>query len=128
MSREQFIDADRRVRRYVTLILFLDACAAVAVGLALPALANAREEFLVRRGEGAQRVLVGLITVAVVLGPLLLTPFLFALWVDRRFGLRCPECRRSITLRGRRSEILRSGRCSWCRHTLFEAGGTGDGL
>jgi hypothetical protein len=122
MSREQFIKADRRVRCYLCLILFLTAGAAIGLGLALPAWADAREWLLSHRGEGAIRVLVGLLVGAVVLGPLFLIPFLSFLWVDRRFGLRCPGCQRSVTFRGRYSEVLRSGRCCWCQQTLFEPG------
>ncbi len=122
MSRERFIKADRRVRCYLCLILFLTACAAIGLGLALPAWAEAREWLRAHRGEGAVRLLVGLLVQAVVFGPLLLIPFLSVMWVDRRFGLRCPGCKRSVTLRGRYSEILRSGRCCWCQQTLFEPG------
>ena len=41
VKREQFIEADRRVRRYLCLILFLTACAAIGLGFALPAWAEA---------------------------------------------------------------------------------------
>jgi hypothetical protein len=122
MSREQFIEADRRVRRYLCLILFLTAGAAIGLSFALPAWAEAREWLRAHRGEGAVRLLVGLLVETVVLGPLLLVPFLSVMWVDRRFGLRCPGCKRSVTLRGRYHEVLRSGRCSWCHQTLFEPG------
>jgi hypothetical protein len=122
MSREQFIDADRRVRRYLCLILFLTACAAIGLGFALPVWAEAREWLRAHRGEGAVRLLVGLLVLVAVLGPLLLIPFLSAMWVDRRFGLRCPGCKHSVTILGRYSEILRSGRCCWCQQTLFEPG------
>ena len=122
MSREQFIEADRRVRRYLCLILLVTACAAIGLGFALPAWAEAREWFRAHRGEGAVRLLVGLLVEAVVLGPLLVIPFLSVLWVNRRFGLRCPGCKRSVTLLGRYHEFLRSGGCCWCQQTLFESG------
>ena len=123
MSRGQFIEAQRRIRRYLCLILFLTACAAIGLGFALPAWAEAREWLRAQRGEGAIRLLVGLLVEAAVLGPLLLIPFLAFLWVRRRFGLRCPACNRSVTLRGPSGEILRLGRCHWCQQTLFEPGG-----
>ena len=122
MSREQFLKADRRVRCYYCLILLLTACAAIGLGLVLPAWAEAREWLLAHRGEGTVRLLVGLLVEVVVLGPLLLVSFLSLIWVDQRFGLRCPGCKRSVTLRGRYSEVLRSGRCCWCQQTLFEPG------
>jgi hypothetical protein len=120
MSREQFITAHRRVHRSLLLILFLTACAAIGLGMALPALTEVREWIRAHRGEGGVMLLVVLLIQAVVLGPLLLIPFLSTLWVDRRFGLRCPGCKRSVTLGGRYGEMLRSGRCCWCRQTLFD--------
>jgi hypothetical protein len=123
MSREQFIEADRRVDRYLCVILFLTAFAFIGLSLALPVWAEAREWLRADWAEGAIRSLFGLLVEAVVLGPLLLIPFLSALWVDRRFGLRCPRCKRSLTLLGRSSEIVCSGRCCWCQQTLFEPGG-----
>jgi hypothetical protein len=120
MSREQFIKAYRRVRCYLSLVLFLTGCTAIGLGFALPAWEDGREWLRGHRGEGAVRLLVGLLAEAIVLGPLLLIPFLSVIWVDRRIGLRCPGCMRSVTLRGRYSEILRSGRCCWCQQTLFE--------
>jgi hypothetical protein len=120
LSREQFIKANRQVHCYLCLILFLTACTGIGLSFALPAWADGREWLRAHRGEGAVRVLVALLVVAVVLGPLLLIPFLSVIWVDRGFGLRCPGCKRSVTLRGRYSEILRSGRCCWCQQTLFE--------
>jgi hypothetical protein len=123
MSREQFIEADRRVRRYLCLILSLTACAAIGLSFALPAWVQACDWLRAHRGEGAVRLLVGLLVEATILGPLLLIPFLAFLWVRRRFGLRCMACNRSITLRGSSREILRSGRCPWCQQTLFEPGG-----
>jgi hypothetical protein len=49
------------------------------------------------------------------------------LWLDRQFGLRCPGCKRSVMLRCRHSEVLRSGRCCRCQHELFEPGDRGPG-
>jgi hypothetical protein len=120
MSREQFIEANRRVRRYLCLILFLTACAAIGLSFALPAWAEGREWLRTHRDEGAVQLLVGLLVEVAFLGPLLLVPFLAFLWVRRRFGLRCPGCKRSVTLRGPSGEILRSGRCCWCQQALFE--------
>jgi hypothetical protein len=121
MSREQLLKADRRIRCYLCLILLLTSCAAVGLGVALPAWPQAREWLRASgRGEGAAGLLIGLLVEAAVLGPVLLIPFLAFLWVRRRFGVRCPACKRSVTLRGRAGEVLRSGRCCWCQQTLFE--------
>jgi hypothetical protein len=123
MSREQFIEAERRVRRYLCLILFLTACAAIGLGFTLPAWVEAREWLRAQRGGWAVRLLIGLLVEVAVLGPLLLISFLAFLWVRRRFGLCCPACNRCVTLRGPSGEILRSGRCHWCQQALFEPGG-----
>jgi hypothetical protein len=122
MSREQFIASNRRVCRYLSLVLLLTACAAVGLALALPAWSEAREWLRASGGEGAAGLLVGLLAEVVVLGPLLLAAFLAARWVDRRFGLRCPGCRRSLTLGSPYRKVLRSGRCGRCRQTLFDPG------
>ncbi len=121
MSREQFIEADRRVRRYLILILLLTACAAMGLALLLPAWAATRELFRAAGGEGAARLLFGLLLEAVFVGPLLLIPYLSVVWVNRRLGLRCPGCRQLLTLNGRYRELLRTGRCFRCRQTLFAA-------
>jgi hypothetical protein len=117
MSREQFLQADRRVRNYLLLILTLTSCAAIGLDLALPACAKGLAALRSQLGEG-----VGLLFAAAVLGPLLLIPLLVFLWVDRRFGLRCPGCKRSVLLRCRRWAVLRSGRCCLCQQVLFEPG------
>jgi hypothetical protein len=122
MSREQFIQAARRVHSSLYLVLLLTACAAIGLGFALPAWAGLREWLLAHRGEGAVQFLVGMLAAGVVLGALLLVPFLSFLWVDRRFGLRCPGCKRSVTLPSRHREVLRSGRCCRCQQALFEPG------
>jgi hypothetical protein len=119
--REQLLKADRRVRCYLCLILLLTACVAIGLAVALPAWAEGREWLRSRGGEGAAGFLIVMLVEAAVIGPLLLLPFLAVLWVDRRLGLRCPACKRSVTLRGR--EVVRSGRCCWCQQILFEAGG-----
>jgi hypothetical protein len=120
MSREQFIKANRRLRGYFCLILLLTACAAIGLGLALTSWADARQWLRAHRGEGVVRLLVGLLVEVVILGPLFLLPWLSLMWLDRRFGLRCPGCKRSITLLSRYSEVLHSGRCPRCHQTLFE--------
>jgi hypothetical protein len=126
MSRGQFIEADRRVRRHLCLILLLTACAAVGLALALPVWAEARQWLHAHRSKGVAGLLIGLLVEVAVLGPLLLIPFLAFLWVRRRIGMRCPVCKRSVTLCGLSGEVLRSGRCCWCRQTLFEPGGGTD--
>jgi hypothetical protein len=113
MSREQFIEAAGRVRRYGITAYFLTCATAGAFAFVLPSWAWLRA--LLR--DQAVGWLVGW----VVLAPFLLTPVLALVWADRRFGLRCPGCKRSVILRCRAGEVLRSGRCR-CRQVLFEPG------
>jgi hypothetical protein len=120
MSREQFIKAERRVRGYLCLVLLLTAWAAIGLAFALPGWTEGREWLRAHRGEGSVRFLFVLLVEAVVLGPLLLIPLVSVIWLNHRFGLRCPGCKRSVTLRGRSGDVLRSGRCCWCQQTLFQ--------
>ena len=39
---------------------------------------------------------------------------------DRRLGLRCPHCHRSLTLRCLHERLLQSGECSLCHRRVFE--------
>lgn len=48
---------------------------------------------------------------------------LFALLLylaDRRLGLRCPHCHRSLTLRCVHERVLQSGECSLCHERVFD--------
>jgi hypothetical protein len=48
------------------------------------------------------------------------------LWVgvmiafDRRFGIRCPYCHRSLTARCLPGRVLESGECSFCHAKVFD--------
>jgi hypothetical protein len=122
MSREQFVEANRQIRSYFCLVLCLTSCAAIGLGLALPAWPGFREWAHAHRGEGANRLLFGLLVLGVVVAPFALVPLLSFLWLHRRFGLCCPRCKRSVTLRCRHWEVLRSGLCCLCQNRLFEPG------
>src|SRR5262249_4880816 len=112
MSRGQFLAADRRVRCAIMLVLLLTSCVAIGLGFAVPAWTGLRD--LIRDQE------VGLLLAGLLLATMLLIPFLSIRWVDRRFGVQCPRCRRSATLAARTTAILRSGRCCWCQRRIFE--------
>jgi hypothetical protein len=45
--------------------------------------------------------------------------FLFYL-ADRRLGLRCPHCHRSLTLRCLHERVLQTGECSLCHERVFD--------
>jgi hypothetical protein len=119
MSREQFIDAARRVRAYATLAYFLAACAAVGLGFLLAWWASLVHpgEWLRAHLHEAAITMIGCLVGVSVCGSLMLIP---GLWADRCFGLRCPGCKRSLTLWCRHDAVLRSGLCCRCRQPLFE--------
>jgi hypothetical protein len=129
MTRTHFQVVARRVRLYGNLLIWATGSAvmtlaSVAVWRAAPAI-TAFGIWL--RGQVQAEALVGLIgglAVSVVLVPLALIPLAPALWVDRRFGLRCAGCGRSVTLRCQVGQVLRTGRCCFCQRPLFGPDGS----
>ena len=69
-------------------------------------------------------LLFSLVLIPVLL--LVLVPALLAtaILVDYRFGLRCPNCKRSITFNCIPSVVLETGKCRLCQHPLFEPPGS----
>ena len=129
MTRPQFQDAARRVSLYGNLLIWVTG----SVVIILASLLAWMIEPTIRgfgtwvRGHLQSEVAVGLVgglVCGVVIAPLLLIPLVPALWVDRRFGLRCPNCRRSVTLRCHHYEVLQTGKCCLCHQFLFETNGS----
>jgi hypothetical protein len=129
MTGSQFQEAARRVSLYGNLLMGI-TCAVVIVlgslgdlwaGPLLGEFGNLLRRWL--QDEGVVGLVGGLLG-GVVLAPLLLIPLVPFLWMDRRFGVRCPGCRRSVTLRCRHSEVLRTGKCCLCQQFLFEPAGS----
>jgi hypothetical protein len=59
--------------------------------------------------------LLGGLVVGLTLGVLAALAWLaVVLPLDRSFGLRCPHCHRSLTLRCRHERVLQTGQCSLC--------------
>jgi Zn ribbon nucleic-acid-binding protein len=52
--------------------------------------------------------------------PPLLAWLAIALLLDRQFGIRCPHCRRSLTVRFCSHRVLDTGECSLCGARLFD--------
>jgi hypothetical protein len=128
MTRQQFRDAARRVSLYGNSLMGVTggvviALAALFVWWIGPLIGGfgawLRSQFQNEAVVGLVSGLVG----AVLLAPLLLIPLVPALWVDRRFGVRCPVCRRSVTLRCLHSQVLQTGQCCLCQQPLFEPTG-----
>jgi hypothetical protein len=67
--------------------------------------------------------IVGVVAVLPVI-PILVSPVVLALvlihLLDRRIGLRCPHCARSLTLRCRYRIVARTGECQLCHGSLFD--------
>jgi hypothetical protein len=125
MTREQFIEASRKVRLYGNLSMGLTGSLAIILGTMLvlwagPVMGNfgqlLRDQF---QDEVTVGLIGGLIGTAVC-APLFLISLVPVLWMDRRFGLRCPGCGRSVTLRGGHAAVIRTGKCFRCREVLFK--------
>ncbi len=58
---------------------------------------------------------------AALLGLLVLAIYAVVVIVlDRRHGVRCPHCHRSITLRCQAERVLESGECTLCHAKIFD--------
>jgi hypothetical protein len=60
------------------------------------------------------------ISIAIYVAPIFGLFALLLYLADRRFGLRCPHCRRSLTLRCLHERVLQSGECSLCHQRVFD--------
>jgi hypothetical protein len=128
MNREQFIKAAGRVSLYGNLLMGLTGVVVVTLSSLLLLWADPvlRDFGRLVRGRARDDALAGMIfglVSVLALAPLLVIPLLPAVWVDRQFGLRCPSCARSVTLRCRHDEVKRTGRCCRCQAVLFSQGG-----
>ncbi len=60
------------------------------------------------------------ISIAVYVAPIFGLFVLLLYLADRRLGLRCPHCQRSLTLRCLHERVLQSGQCSLCHERVFD--------
>jgi hypothetical protein len=128
MTRFLYAEAARRVVVHGCLLVSLFSGVLLLLALAVawygpPALQPLREA---ARQQGQGEALAGLLG---LLGGLVLAPLPFLLVLplalyDRRYGLRCPRCRRSVTLGCPQRQVLRSGQCTRCGAVLFESADT----
>jgi len=125
MTRSPYAAAAHRVTVYGGLLMTLVAGILLLLMLAGvsyggPALQALRES---ARRVGQGEALAGLIGLVGGLGlatlPLVLVVLPLKL-CDRRYGLRCPRCGRSVTLSCPQAKVLRTGQCSRCGEVLFE--------
>jgi hypothetical protein len=125
MTRDQFLKASRQVSLYGNLLIWFVGSVVVITESTLvlwsgPIISSFGQVIRNRfQNEGVVGLIGGLVG-GVVFAPFLLIPLLPLLWVDRRFGLRCPGCKRSVTLRCEHGKVLRTGRCCLCQELLFQ--------
>jgi hypothetical protein len=111
MTREEFLVASRRVRIYGSLCF----CFFVPLAVSMAVFLNEKVQ-LIPMESGWFLFALGLTGEGIII---LLLPLLAALCVEKRFGLHCLSCGRSITCRCRRDILLRTGRCCHCNELLF---------
>jgi hypothetical protein len=126
VTYEQFTRASRRSDVYgnlaacatLYLIGILEMLVVYRIGPSIGSFGN----WIQGRGQngGAAGLIGGLVFGTVAVPPLALA-VLPVLWADRRFGLKCPACGRSVTLNNRRYEVTRTGRCCKCQEQLLDA-------
>lgn len=121
MTRLEFIESAQRVSRSGNLLMWVTGSGILVLATVLllwaePAIRLGGQQL---QNDWVAGLLFGLIG-SVVLSPLVLLLLLPVWWVDRRFGVRCPHCGRSVTLRCHHSRVVESGRCCKCQGFLFE--------
>lgn len=125
MTREQFQKASRTVSLYGNLLICLvGGCLSILGYLAAlwaePVVQNLGRFIRSHVQDEGTVGLVSGVVFSVVLAPFVVIIIFPLLWVDRRFGLRCSGCGRSVTARCHTSEVLRTGKCCHCQKVLFE--------
>ena len=75
-----------------------------------------------RFGEAIGGAIGGLMVGSIASIPLLICVVVM-LAIDRRFGVRCPHCHRSLTARCLSEHVLESGECSLCHKEVFDESG-----
>jgi len=116
ISRATYNDAARRVSRLMPLV-FPGFCAVGLLGMffvGLPVAAAVRD--LVGGNIGMALAIASAAPFALL--PVLL-PLAVMVALDRRIGIRCPNCRVSLTVRGMPEKVLMTRRCSHCNATVL---------
>ena len=124
MTRSLYAEAVRRVVAYGGLLVGLFSGVLILLAVAAVSYGGTAVQWL-REGARQQGQGEALASLLGLLGGLMLAmlPFLLVLPLvlcDRRYGLRCPRCCRSVTLSCPQAKVLRSGKCSDCGAVLFE--------
>lgn len=129
MTRVEFRNAAKLVSLYGNLSIVLTAVPMLALGSlaciwAEPSIRALGSEIRSRVQDETLTGLIGGLIVSALIVPFLLLLVLPALLVDKLFGVKCPHCRRSVTLRCAHAAVIESGRCSHCKQVLFDPHGT----
>ena len=117
MTKEEFSKSYWKAHLYGNSLVFVLLISFTATaGMCAGPLGNLlRSHF---KDEGVDGLIAGLIFGISFVACFLLS-LLPCLWIDRRFGVRCPGCKRSLTLRCARAKVLRTGSCCLCHELLF---------
>ncbi len=111
ISRTRLIEASRRLT-YLSVLVFPGIAGLAAFAMfyfGLPAVNLVRDNV---GGYSGMMFSIALL-LPVICSPLLLP--LFAIYlIDRRIGIRCPNCNVSLTLRCNLNKVLVTGKCSRC--------------
>lgn len=119
MTKEEFSKSYWTVQLYGNSVVFvlLIGFTTIAVMCAGPLGNLVRSHF---KDEGVVGAIGGLIFGISLVACCLLSLLPFR-WIDRRFGVTCPSCKRSLTLRCARAKVLRTGSCCLCHEPLLKA-------
>ena len=63
---------------------------------------------------------VGMLPLLPVLVMPIVIPMALIVYIDRRIGVRCPHCGKSLTLRCRHKVVADTGKCELCHQPVFD--------
>jgi len=124
MTKEQFTEASRRVAIYGNLVLGVTAIIVLTSFILAARLAGPTPDHFHRwveshTSEATGHLMIILFYVLFMVA-LVFLPLACGLCFDRRYGLRCSGCGRSVTVRCRSAEVLKTGKCCLCEQKLFD--------
>lgn len=130
MTRELYIIRAKRLQILGSLLfIFVGSSLLVAIARWLGQSGGLVESLRQRLVPCIHPDLVGVVGMLPLL-PIWVIPILFPLLLvyllDRRIGLCCPHCGRSLTLRCRYRAVISTGHCELCHESVFQSGGSAE--
>ena len=127
MTRDHYQTAAKRMQRITCLTCLVFAgpvfyLLALAIDAFASPLTSYGAAIRSRFGEAIGGAIGGLTAGWIASIPLLIFVGVM-LAIDRRFGVRCPHCHRSLTARCLPEHVLESGECSLCHKRVFDESG-----